>query len=237
VTRVALLRAREDAVRSAALLRSRGFDVALAPATRIRPTGAAPPAERFDAVAATSAKAIALLAPAARAAISGAPLYVVGERAAAAAIEAGLVLALPPAPDVAALSAMLRERLAPQARVLYLAGRDRKPALEAALREAGARTTILDIYVAEARDAWSESEARSLAACEAVLHYSRRSAALAVVLAARAGLTERFGAMAQVCLSDDVAEPLRDAGWPRLVCSDAATEARLVAALERASAL
>ena len=179
----------------------------------------------------TSGKAIALLAPAARAAISGLPLYVVGGRAADAAAEAGLPLAQPPAPDVAVLSATLRERLAPQARVLYLAGRDRKPALEAALREAGARTTILEVYVAEARDAWSESEALALAACEAVLHYSRRGAALAVALAARAGLAERFGAMAHVCLSDDVAEPLRQAGWPRLVCADAATEARLVAAL------
>ena len=237
MTTVALLRAREDAVRSAALLRAHGFDVALAPATWVRPTGAAPPAARFDAVAATSAKAIALLAPAARGAIFGLPLYVVGGRAADAAAATGLALAQPPAPNVAALSATLSERLAPQARVLYLAGRDRKPALEAALREIGARTTLLDVYVAEARDAWSEGEAGALAACEAVLHYSRRAAVLAVALAARAGLNARFGAMAHVCLSEDVAEPLRDAGWPRVVCADAPTEARLVAALEGALGL
>jgi uroporphyrinogen-III synthase len=234
MTTVALLRAREDAARSAALLRSRGFGVALAPATLIRATGAAPPAEPFDAVAATSAKAIAMLAPAAREAIAGLPLYVVGARAAEAAAEAGFALAHPPAPDVGALSAALRASLAPQARVLYLAGRDRKPALAAALREIGARTTVLEVYAAEAREAWSPDEARGLAGCDAALHYSRRSASLAVGLAERAGLAERFRAMAHACLSQDVAEPLRAAGWPRLTCADGANEARLVAALERA---
>jgi uroporphyrinogen-III synthase len=228
------MRAHEDARRSAALLRSRGFRVVLAPAIRIRATGALPSGESFDAVAATSAKAIARLAPAAAAAIGGLPLFVVGARAARAAAERGLDVAGEPAADAGALSAVLRARLAPPARVLYLAGRDRKPALEAALGQAGLSTTILEVYRAEARQAWDEEEARALAGCEAALHYSRRSAALAVALAERAGIAERFRAMAQVCLSPDVAEPLRAAGWPRLVCADAPNETRLMAALERA---
>ena len=230
------MRARDDAARSAALLLARGFVVAHAPATEIRATGAAPPPGPFDAVVATSAKAIALLAPAARAAIAGAPLYVVGEHTARAAREAEIAVAGEAAPDVAALLAALRRRLAPGSRVLYLAGRERKSALEAALSEAGHFTAPVEVYAAEARAAWNEDEARAVAGCAAALHYSRRSAALAVELAERAGLADPFRAILHVCLSPDAGEPLRAWGAPRVVCASQPREDRLIDALERALA-
>ncbi len=125
--RIALMRARDDAARSAALLRARGFLAALAPAIEIRATGALPPRGPFDAVAATSAKAIALLAPAARAAIAGPPLYVVGEQTAEAAAEAGMPIAAEAAPDVAALiAALLRAPRAPFARAVSGRARTQK---------------------------------------------------------------------------------------------------------------
>ena len=230
------MRARDDAARSAALLRARGFLAALAPATQIRATGAAPPPGPFDAVVATSAKAIALLAPSARAAIVGPPLYVVGQRTAYAAREAGMAVAGEAAPDVAALSAALLLRLAPRSRVLYLAGRERKNALEAALSQAGHLTRAMEVYAAEARAAWSEDEARAVAGCGAALHYSRRSAALAVALAERAGLADPFRALLHVCLSADAGEPLRAVGALRLAWASEPREERLIDALERALA-
>ncbi|MGD0764350.1 MAG: uroporphyrinogen-III synthase [Roseiarcus sp.] len=231
---IAVMRARDDAARSAALLRSRGFLAALAPAIEIRATGASPPPDRFDAVAATSAKAIALLAPAARAAIVGPPLHVVGDEAAAAAAAAGIPIAGEAAPDVAALIAALIDRLAPHSRVLYLAGRDRKNALEAALSRAGHLVTPVEVYAAEARAAWNDEEARAVAGSAAALHYSRRSAALAAQLAKRAGLADPFFALLHVCLSPDVGEPLRAHGAARLVFASEPREERLVDALERA---
>jgi uroporphyrinogen-III synthase len=234
--RIALMRARDEAERSAALLRARGFLTALAPATEVRATGALPPPGPFDAVVATSAKAIALLAPAARERIAGAPLFVVGRRTARAARDAGMRIAGEPAPDVAALVAALLQRLAPRSRVLYLAGRDRRKALEAALNEAGHLTTTVEIYAAEARAAWSEAEARAIATCGAALHYSRRSAALAVALAERAGLADRFRALLHVCLSRDAGEPLRAFGAPRLAFASQPRENELIDALERALA-
>ncbi len=228
------MRARDDAARSAALLLARGFVAARAPVTEIRATGALPPPGPFDVVVATSAEAIARLAPAARAAIAGASLYVVGEQTAQAAREAGMRLALEPAPDVAALLTALRRRLAPHSRALYLAGRERKSALEAALSEAGHLTTPLEVYVAQARAAWDEDEARAVAGCGAALHYSRRSAALAVQLAERAGLADPFRALRHVCLSPDAGEPLRAWGAPRLHYASQPREDRLIEALERA---
>ena len=232
--RVALFRASEDAERSAALLRSRGFGVVMAPVLDIVATGAAAPTGPFDAAVATSANAVLHLAPAARAAIAGLPLYLVGCRAARAAADAGFSRALAPAPDVAALSARLRERLAPPARVLYLAGRDRKDALEAALAAIGAHTSVLETYAAQAREGWSEQEAAELMGCAAALHYSRRSAALAASLAGRAGLAAHFATIAHVCLSEDVAAPLREAGWRQIVCADAPDETHLLMALDEA---
>jgi uroporphyrinogen-III synthase len=68
------------------------------------------------------------------------------------------------------------------------------------------------------------------------LHYSRRSAALAVELAERAGVAEPFRALLHVCLSPDAAAPLRAWGAGRVVCASEPTEDRLIDALERALA-
>lgn len=228
------MRARDEAARSAAFLRSRGFLPALAPAIEIHASGALPPPGRFDVVAATSARAIALLAPAARAAIVGPPLYVVGERTAEAAAQAGMRIALRPAPDVAALVAALLDRLAPHSRLLYLAGRERKDALEAAVSEAGHIVTAMEVYAAEARAAWSDEEARAVAECDAALHYSSRSAALALDLAERAGLAGAFRALVHVCISAQAGAPLRVCGAARLAYAREPREDRLVEALERA---
>ncbi len=122
-----------------------------------------------------------------------------------------------PAPDVAALVAALRRRLAPRSRVLYLAGRDRKSALEAALSEAGHLTTPVEVYAAEARAAWSEDEARAVAAM-------RRGAALFAPLrrarrgAGRAGGPRRSFSRASPCLpfAATPANRCAPSGAPRL---------------------
>ena len=160
--RVALFRAREDAARAAARLRRLGFAVANLPVIEIAPRPFAPSRTRYDAVVATSAKAFLSDAPVEKAS----PLFVVGARTARAAESRGWRLAAPPAPDAARLIEALKRLTAPGASVLYLAGRDRKGALEAALGATRA-LEIVEAYAAEAREAWSRAEVRALAACEA----------------------------------------------------------------------
>ena len=228
--RVALFRARDDAALSASRLRKIGFRAVSLPVISI----AAAPAEtgrmRYDAVVATSARAF----------VGGAkkevvaPLFVVGAWTARAAEARGWRLAAPPAPDASRLAEMLRRELPPGATVLYLAGRDRKPALEAAL----GGFCVLDVtvaYVAEARASWRPSEVHALASCAAALHYSRRSAVLAARLAETAGVMNGFLALRHCCLSDDVAEPLRAVGAPCVVVAERPDEAALFAALGNAS--
>ena len=148
--------------------------------------------------------------------------------------EAGLALAGEPAADASALAERLVRTLPPGARLLYLAGRDRKPALEAALAAAGLVVHAVELYAADAREAWSAREAGAVAGCDGALHYSRRTAALSLALAARAGLAERFRALLHVCLSAEVAEPLAADGATRIAVAAAPDEAHLLAALERA---
>ena len=234
VRRIALMRAEDDSEATAAELAARGFEAVIAPAIEIRALPTAPPQERFDALIATSPRAIWALSEADRARLAPIPLHVAGARAARAAREAGIALIGEPADAAGALAERLARTSPPGARLLYLAGRDRKPTLEAALAAAGFFVQAVELYAAEAREAWSAREASAVAGCDGALHYSRRTAALAVGLAARAGLAERFRALLHVCLSADVGEPLAADGARRIVAAAVPDEAHLLAALERA---
>jgi uroporphyrinogen-III synthase len=226
--RVALFRAREDAVASAARLRRRGLSVACLPATEIKPQAFRPKRSRYDAVVATSAKAFAAGWPG----DTSSPLHVVGVRTGRAARAGGWVLVPPPAPDAARLIETLTGALKPGANVLYLAGRDRKGTIEAAFAPVFA-LEIVEAYAATAREGWRPAEARALASCGAALHYSRRSAALAAALAKASGVEARFLELEHVCLSRDVAEPLEAAGAVRIAISETPDEAGLFRALCR----
>src|SRR2546430_399031 len=82
--------------------------------------------------------------------------HVGGNRPPAAAQRAGFLQIAAPAGDVAALLPSL-----PQGRAVYLAGRDRKPELEAAL---GEKVKTLVVYEGRARDGWSAAEVNSVGA-------------------------------------------------------------------------
>jgi uroporphyrinogen-III synthase len=229
---VALFRARGDGARSGARLRRLGFRVVSLPVVEIASARVKAVGERYDAVVASSDKAFAGKAP------GGAcsPLYIVGARTAHAAVARGWRLAAPPAPDAARLVETLRRELPPGAKVLYLAGRDRKPTLEAALSEFCA-LEVVEVYVAEARASWRPAEIRALASCAAALHFSRRSAVLAARLAEKSGVIEHFLALRHICLSDDVAEVLREIEAPSIVIANRPEEVALIEALTAAVAV
>jgi uroporphyrinogen-III synthase len=230
---IALTRATEDAERSAARLLELGYESFVAPATMVLATQAGIPRCDYDAVVATSAKAFDLLSPSSRDAILSLPLFVVGAQTALAAVAQELEVEAS-AKDAAALAESLRARLTPGSRVLYLAGRDRKSDLESALAADGHRVTPIEVYVAEARRAWSFGEARAVANCDAALHYSARSAEITLRLADGAGTAERFRALLHVCISENAASPLRSSGATRVRSAMNPDENALFDALARA---
>ena len=230
--RVLVTRAREDAERTAEELRRRGFAPLIAPVLEIVATGAAIPAENFDAILATSARAIRYAGEGL--ATLRAPFFVVGAKT-AQALEARGAQAEASAPDVAALTALLQSRFAAPSRFLYLAGHDRKDDLESFLRARGHAATIVETYEARAASALGSEAAAALAADEidAVLHYSARSASIFLTLADAAGAPATLRArVAHLALSEEVARVLRAAGCAEIRVAAAPDQASLLAALE-----
>ena len=103
---------------------------------------------------------------------------------------------------------------APPGRLLYLAGRDRRPDIEEALRREARTFVLVEVYDARLAAALPSAAAAALRdrALEAVLHYSARSAKAYVALATAAGLLSQALGPAQLCLSGAVARPLVEAG-------------------------
>lgn len=215
--RILLTRPEADARRSAERLKALGHEVVIAPLFEIVATGAPMPKGIFDRLLATSAQAFAGLTDDTDG-LKHLPMHVVGERTASAARNGGFAEIATVAPDATALAIAIARAVPRPQSFLYLAGRERRPELEAALAALGHVVTPWIVY--EARE--QESAASRLREVwlheriDAVLHFSPRSAALYVALAEKAGLRDRATAPVQVAISARVAQSLSGAGDVRV---------------------
>ena len=140
-----------------------------------------------------------------------------GARTAASARAAGLTPVHDADGDAADLARLVTSRLPPGAALLHAAGAERKAEPGASLVAAGFSVTALVVYEAVAAETLPQAVLAALDrpdSLHAALHYSRRSARIALDLARQAGLGARFRHIRHLCLSRDVAEPLEEAGVP-----------------------
>jgi uroporphyrinogen-III synthase len=212
---ILLTRALEESKRTAASLAREGHEMVLSPVLDLVPTGGIWPTGVIDGVIATSARAFELLSAAADWPLPEArrllPLFLVGEQARQAARERSFEGPALIAPDAKTLAADICARLAVPGRLVYLAGRDRKPELEESLTAAGYAIEPVEVYAAQPAETLSDA-AVDLAATGkigAVLHYSRRSTEIFLRLARNAALD--LSRLNHVCISHDAAAPLLDA--------------------------
>ena len=114
------------------------------------------------------------------------------------------------------------------ARLVYIAGRDRKSDLETALAIVGQAMEVVEVYEAKEAAALPRLaiDALRIGALDGVLHFSRRSAELFVALARDEGVS--VSALTHFCLSEDVATPLRAAGCPAIAVASAPNEPALL---------
>ncbi len=231
MTRVLVLRAREDALRTSEKLRAMRLTPVVSPVLEIVATGAPIPAGTYDAVLASSAKGVEC-AGADIERYKALPFHAVGARTAATAEARGWHGSVVAGNAEAALPQLLARHLQP-AHFLYLAGRDRQPTLETGLRARGHVVTAVNVYEARAVSALSDEALKALVAgdVDIVLHYSRRSAEIFLRLAQDAGLTERLSNVAHAALSEDVAMPFRAMGFDPVVARSP-DEAGLLAVAE-----
>ena len=204
--RILLTRPEADAKRSAKRLAALGHEVLIAPLFEIVPTGAPAPEGHFDQLLATSAHAFEGLGPHAQCLKQ--PLHVVGERTAAAARASGLTQVERVEPDAKTLAISIARALRRPQTFLYLAGRDRRPELEASLAALGHAVTPWIVYESREADAARLTQIWRDESIDAVLHFSPRSAALYVALAQAAGLATQALAPIQIAISPRAAQDL-----------------------------
>ncbi len=228
--RVLLTRPSADAARTRAMLEERGHGVVASPVIAIEALPVTWPSGVVDAVLATSGHAFRSIPVGigpTRETRRLIPLWLVGRRTEEAAQGAGFLGATTISANAVALAMRIKKQGI--GRAVYLAGRDRKPDVETALSVTGHPAEVVEVYDAVAATALDEAALQALRAgvLDAALHYSRRSAELFLQLARG----EKIEGMEHVCLSDDVAEPLRVAGLTVHVAEEP-TEPSLLARLD-----
>ncbi|MGI6244827.1 MAG: uroporphyrinogen-III synthase [Pseudochelatococcus sp.] len=232
--RVLVLRPQAAGLRTAARLAALGHVPLAAPVMSIAATGAPPPAGPFDALAVTSAAALPALVQLPDD-MRDLPLLAVGERTALLARADGFARVHAADGERHSLARLARRLFASAggARLLLALGRDHKADTTELLRGAGVDPVEWIVYAAQAKPELPEAARRALSdgQVDAVLHYSRRSAAIAMDLVARAGLWEAFAPLPHAVLSEDVAAPLHERGVARVLTADRPHEDALLALL------
>jgi uroporphyrinogen-III synthase len=207
--RLLLTRAAEDAARTRAKLEAAGHTVLVSPVLVFEPTGEPWSHNQPEGLVATSSRAFSAIAEESPELLP-LPLYLVGARTEAAARRHLYSGSVTVAANGAELVAILRNL--PAMRLLYLAGVDRKPDIEEGLAATLHRLMVIETYEAVAATSLTPETVVALrnGAIDGVLHYSQRSVEIFLTLAALAGIDPTM--TTHLCLSSDVAMPLRGIG-------------------------
>jgi uroporphyrinogen-III synthase len=228
--RLLVTRPAPDGERTAERLRARGYETIVAPLLRLESLDFDPGPGPWGALALTSANAVRAAQHHARAnELRALPVFAVGAHTAELARAAGFAHAISADGDKTALVRLITERYASQAPILYLAGEDRAGDIEGDLVAAGITVFTCVAYRIAALDLPPEAcAALTSGQLDGALHFSRRSADIYLDRMQAAGLFERALAIAQFCLSRQVAEPLQAAGAADVRIAARPTEAHLI---------
>lgn len=208
--RVLVTRPEPGATATGQRLARMGYEPVLMPLTRIEPVdpGEMPDLSAFAAAAATSANALRHAPSSLLQAIRALPLHCVGDRTAEFARGLGMVHVESGPGDGEGLADALASRVPPGARVIYLAGRERRPDFERRCDALGLKVTPVETYAAIAIEPAAERlEAVRNPPALAALFYSPRAASLFAQAARRANTIE-FGETVALAISDNTAAAL-----------------------------
>jgi len=230
-----LTRPAPDNAATAAALAPLGVETIMAPVIEIVPlSGPAPDLDGADAIAVTSANGVRALAG--RTARRDRPVFAVGTATAAAARAAGFGDVRVAEGDARALAGLIARQLPRGARILHAAGTTRAADLAALLDPAGIGVETAAVYEARPRERLPAEALAALRhkAVDGVLFFSPRSARLFVSLSDKERLGEAAAALVAFCLSEQVAEALREA-WPAMsiVIADRPAQEALIDSIAR----
>ena len=214
--RILVTRPQPGSMQTAVALKERGHEPITAPLFQIEILSEVDPdGGPWEAILLTSANAMRGIANLAwRDGWRCMRVFAVGDRTAKAARDQGFTEVTSSGGNVDDLVNLIAARLKPPARLLYPAGKQRSGDLAGALR---ARNFIVDVVVVYrmlvARTLPKPAASAIRDGVDGILHLSRHSAETFVRAAGNAGLLEvALTRPVHYCLSDQVAEPLRQAG-------------------------
>jgi len=229
--KVLVTRPVEDGTRTIKRLKEVGIEAILAPVTAIVGTGNAVPLMNFDAILISSANAIRHLPEPARAALISIPTFCVGEKTASIARDADFTSVTTGTGDGRALVNLVASNFQAPASLLYLTGTPRKPFIEDGLRAKGFNPIVVELYQTILIDPWSGAARLEVESCDYGLHFSRASVEALLKAVENVGLSHFLRGLNHLCLSEDVATPLREAGYPKILVAPKPTEEDLIALL------
>ena len=205
---VLVTRAAEDAARTASALSALGHRALMAPVIRIVRTADDRPPGRWDALIVTSLHGAEALADWPGKEVRS---FAVGPRTAEALRRQGFAPIATAEGDAVSLSALILRELPGGASLLHVTGRHHKEEPARSLQAEGYAVVHWETYEAQATEALPATVADALrqGRIDAALQYSRRSAELFLKLAGEADLGPAVKRFPHLCLSADVAEPLR----------------------------
>ncbi len=212
--RLLVLRPEPDATFFAEQLRRLGHEPIVSPLSRIAALNAGEPDLEPDLVIATSVNAIRCASTSWLSGLVNLPLFAVGPQTALAARMAGFTNLRIGEGDGLALGDLIAAQMPAPRKILYLAGRPRKAALEMALVKAGYEVSAIELYEAQSIEKLPPAMSKALTdGVDAIFHFSRASAETFLHLVSAAGLTDAARVPLQLCLSPDVAMAFRGGGW------------------------
>lgn len=231
--RVLVTRAEDQGRATKARLEAVGLDGVVAPLTRIVLDGDVDlELDGVQAVLVTSLNGVAALAlNAAADRLRALPLFAVGDRTARAARDRGFDRVASAAGDRHALAALVCETLDPASGdLLWAAGADRTTDLVDDLEACGFRVEVAELYRAEAVSTLPDGVAADLAGgrIDAIAVYSPRSAEILVDALAARGFSPTTSFFRIHAISEATAEPLRRAGYARVVVAERPDEPGLL---------
>ena len=230
--RILVTRPQPRAADTASALRARGHEPIVAPLFQIEILSKVDPkAAEWAAIVLTSTNSLSgILKSAGRSAWRGVPVFAVGDRTAQAARDGGFTNVTSAAGNVNDLVNLVAARLKPPARLLYLAGEERAGDLAGALVAKNFEVDTVVVYRFLIAPILPEPAAAALTGeIDAVLHFSRASTEAFLKAARSSNLLEvALTKPAHFCLSEQAAEPLREAGAARIFVAARPTQDALL---------
>jgi uroporphyrinogen-III synthase len=214
--RILVTRSQPRAADTAAALRARGHEPIIAPLfTMERLADVDPKTGPWDAILLTSANGLwGIVSFAHDKRWHGIPVFAVGDVSAKAARGMGFGDVTAAGGSVNDLAELVAARLQPPARLLYLAGEERAGDLAGALRSKNFEVDLVVVYrLVTAQHLPEPATAALNGELDAILHFSPASAGNFLKAARNSNLLDAaLNKPVHLCLSEQVAAPLRDAG-------------------------